>query len=213
MLEQNPALYSYVITRDYGFAPNPFGHYCTLATCKPDIRRTAVKGDWLIGTGSKSKKVNMGDRLIYAMKIEEVISFEDYWNDPRFQYKKPIMNGSKKQNYGDNIYRFDPETKKYFQINSHHSLADGTTNILNLKRDTRGKNVLISTDFWYFGASAPQLPKSLSSDIVKKGIGYRKIKDQMKVKNFIKWLTENYEKGNNGKPCLFKKDFERYDGK
>ena len=39
-------LYSYVITRDYGFAPNPFWNICSLATCKPQIRERA-----LIGTG------------------------------------------------------------------------------------------------------------------------------------------------------------------
>lgn len=42
-------LYSYVVARDFGFAPNPFHGYCTLATCKPDIRATASVGDWVIG--------------------------------------------------------------------------------------------------------------------------------------------------------------------
>ena len=42
-------LYSYVITRDYGFAPNPFWNICTLATCKPQIREHALKGDWVAG--------------------------------------------------------------------------------------------------------------------------------------------------------------------
>src|SRR5712671_5339411 len=32
-------LYSYVVARDFGFAPNPFFGVCTLATCKPDIRK------------------------------------------------------------------------------------------------------------------------------------------------------------------------------
>ena len=48
-------LFSYVVARDYGFAPNPFFSTCTLATCKPKIRRTASVGDWIIGTGSKKK--------------------------------------------------------------------------------------------------------------------------------------------------------------
>ena len=46
-------IYSYVVARDYGFAPNPFYGCCTLATCKPIIRRMAQVGDWVIGTGSK----------------------------------------------------------------------------------------------------------------------------------------------------------------
>jgi len=42
------SLYSYVVRYDSGFAPNPFGGYCTLATCKPEIRKTAQLGDWLV---------------------------------------------------------------------------------------------------------------------------------------------------------------------
>src|SRR5262245_31415483 len=48
--EPHVRLYSYVVARDYGFAPNPFYGFCTLATCKPDIRRTADIGDWIVGT-------------------------------------------------------------------------------------------------------------------------------------------------------------------
>lgn len=46
-------LYSYIVARDYGFAPNPFFGICTLATCKQKIRSAANVGDWVIGTGSK----------------------------------------------------------------------------------------------------------------------------------------------------------------
>ena len=49
-------IYSYKIDHDFGLAPNPFGQYCTVAVCKPDIRKSKnLKiGDWIIGTGSKS---------------------------------------------------------------------------------------------------------------------------------------------------------------
>src|SRR5712692_10528871 len=53
-------LYSYVVARDYGFAPNPFFGFCTLATCKPEIRKAAAIDDWVIGTGSKRQ--NRGNR-------------------------------------------------------------------------------------------------------------------------------------------------------
>jgi len=39
-------LHSYVVARDYGFAPNPFFGFCTLATCKPRLRSVAQVGDW-----------------------------------------------------------------------------------------------------------------------------------------------------------------------
>ena len=68
-------LYSYVLRFDDGAAPNPFWQTCTLAICKPAIRRTSRIGDWVIGTGSKNSKLKDGntydlsDSVIYAMKI------------------------------------------------------------------------------------------------------------------------------------------------
>lgn len=59
-------LFSYVVRFDSGFAPNPFYGYCTLATCKPPIRRTALVGDWIIGTGSASQEVKLGGHLVYV---------------------------------------------------------------------------------------------------------------------------------------------------
>ena len=47
-------MFSYVITHDSGFAPNPFQGFLTLATCKPLVRKTAKVGDVLVGTGSAS---------------------------------------------------------------------------------------------------------------------------------------------------------------
>ena len=76
-------LYSYVVARDFGFAPNPFFGFCTLATCKPKIREHASVGDWVVGTGAKVRYGYSG-RLIYAMQVSEVLDFNTYWSDPRF---------------------------------------------------------------------------------------------------------------------------------
>lgn len=62
-------LYSYIVAHDTGFAPNPFWGWCTLATCKPRIRKSAGVGDWIIGLTPK----RAGNRLLYAMKVEEKI--------------------------------------------------------------------------------------------------------------------------------------------
>lgn len=78
-------LFSYVIARDYGFAPNPFFGCCTLATCKPNIRRVAEIGDWIVGTGSAARKRK--GFLIFAMCVNETMQFNEYWEDPRFQQK------------------------------------------------------------------------------------------------------------------------------
>src|SRR5258708_33639757 len=85
-------LYSYVVARDYGFAPNPFMNVCTLATCNPKIRGNARVGDWVVGTGAASRK--RSGRVVFAMCVSEAMTFNEYWNDPRFQKKKPNLRAS-----------------------------------------------------------------------------------------------------------------------
>ena len=45
-------LFSYVLTTDNGSTPNPFHGTCTLAVCKPAIRRAAQVGDWIMAIDS-----------------------------------------------------------------------------------------------------------------------------------------------------------------
>src|SRR2546427_5053034 len=97
------------------------------------------------------------------MKVSETMTFNDYWDDPRFQTKKPNLRGSKKQAFGDNIYFKDPKTDIWHQANSHHSLDDGTVNQANVRADTQTDRVLISYDFVYWGGSGPELPETFLS--------------------------------------------------
>ena len=171
MIEPNSFLYSYPITRDFGFAPNPFHGYCTLATCKPDIRKSAKIGDWVMGVGG-STLPSVKRKCIYLMKITDKLSFSQYWQDARFSLKKPVRNGSRVQMLGDNIYHRD-ENGDWIQEDSHHSKADGSINPINLRRDTgRCEQVLVSDNFLYFGTDA--FPIDLES------IGYIRIRNVKK---------------------------------
>lgn len=201
--------FSYVVARDYGFAPNPFGMTCTLATCKPDIRKAARVGDWVFGTGSVT---NVGQQnLVYAMQVNEIISFNDYFSDVRFSAKKPDMGGSIVQMYGDNIYELIDGIWR--QSDSHHSLPNGVINQANLKKDTKSTNVLISTDFYYFGQNALNIPSNLVKYVLKKGQGYRYIKDEQIAKDLLDFVKTNAKKkGMNGFPCKFHSQFARYKG-
>jgi hypothetical protein len=198
-------VYSYLIEHDLGLAPNPFGRYCTLAVCKPKIRISSKLklGDWVIGTGSKALEISSGrvrlrNRLIYAMKVTERISFEDYWTDKRFQYKKPVMNGTLVTMFGDNFYHKD-ENGNWVQEDSAHSNMDGTCNIEHLKTDISGKNVLISQHFYYFGDKAPTIPTELLA-ICHSGIGEKKFDNKQVGDDFINWVTTNYKTGVHGDP-------------
>ena len=151
-------LYSYKIVRDYGFAPNPFHGCLTLATCKPGIREGAKPGDLVVGCGSSCN--NMAGRVIFIARVGGKCSFQEYWDDPRFLTKRPFYGGSLSRAFGDNIYHH-AEDGAWIQEWSHHTYPDGSTNILNLERDTSSDNVLWSRDFVYFGKSAIPIPQAL----------------------------------------------------
>ncbi len=166
-------LYSYVVRYDVGFAPNPFHGWCTLATCKPEIRRAAVPGDWLVGTGSKTNRAE--GRLVHAMRVEQVLTFEQYWDDPRFATKKPVRTASVKRAYGDNVYHRDGDGQ-WLQEDSRHSFPDGTPNPGHVKRDTSANVVLVASQFTYFGGDGPAVPLGLRQgemDLVHQGRSHR----------------------------------------
>jgi hypothetical protein len=94
-------LSTHIVKYDTGFAPNPFYRYCTLACCKPAIRRTADERDWIVGlTAGADEK-----RVVYAVKVARKLTFRQYWTDPVFVKKKPDMNSTDiKRQRGDNVY-------------------------------------------------------------------------------------------------------------
>nr|WP_315212954.1 hypothetical protein [uncultured Flavobacterium sp.] len=198
------AYYSYKIEHDYGLAPNPFGGYCTLAVCRPTIRvnKNLKIGDWIIGTGSAKLK-NL-HHLIYIMQVEEKLTLTDYWNDERFQYKKPQVNGSLVQMYGDNFYHQNPITNEWIQEDSAHSLSTGLPNPGHVKIDTDGKYVLISKMFCYLGDNSILIPEKFW-DICSEG---RNMKgpsiDKKNAEKFIKWVVGKYEFGIYGDPINWK---------
>lgn len=200
---------TYIVARDYGFAPNPFGKHCTLACCKQRIRRHINVGDWVFGTGSKQH--NQTGKLVFALYVTEKLTFQEYWDDPRFEYKKPIINGSLVQMYGDNIYHQDTKNGEWRQENSHHSLPNGTVNGHNLERDLSGKYVLISEHFYYFGGNAIEIPDNFKDELCITTQGHKNVDEQVAL-NFIDWLSKNYRIGRHGDPLLFEETFERYDG-
>ncbi len=196
--------FSYIVKRDFGFAPNPFYGFLTLATCKPKIRKYVRVGDYIIGNSDKAS----GNKLIYMAKTSKIITFDEYWQDPNYACKKSIMNGSYKKLYGDNIYHHEDEI--WMQEDSHHSNEDGSTNMYNLKRDTgMTDNVLIAEEFFYFGKSMFNVPEEYEK-CIHRGIGHH-CPDEMQCIALWSYLHNNYEMGLIDTPNLFK-NFTRYDG-
>jgi hypothetical protein len=110
-------LYSYVVDHDTGFAPNPYGGLCTLCRCKfrkhrqgkRNIVELAKVGDWVIGTGGANKKKSAGHgKLIYAMRVDEKPTREEYYS--HFSHDRR-----------DNKPPSDPfEKHEQFALVSHH---------------------------------------------------------------------------------------------
>lgn len=181
----------YVVDRDFGFAPNPFHGICSLATCKPRIRNSASIGDWIFGIGGRRLKA-VG-KCVFAMKVTQKITFNEYWETEEYKDKKPVRNGSKKMLLGDNIYYYNQRKKMWHQAHSHHSHADGSTNIYNRDRDTQSENVLLSKHFYYFGNSAPEIPRQILDKLnYTNGVGHRKYTSD-ESKKLINWIEKKHE--------------------
>ncbi len=183
-------VYMYVVDRDFGFAPNPFHGYCTLATCKPGIRRRAAPGDWVVGMGGC--RLDATGRCVFAMQITQKITFNEYWENRVYLDKKPVRSGSSRMMVGDNIYYYDLAAKEWRQADSHHSNADGSVNLHNLRADTKADEVLISRHFFYFGEAAPSVPKVLLDAIgFRNGRNYR-VFDGDVCSCLLSWLHESF---------------------
>ncbi|MCL4526309.1 MAG: hypothetical protein M1492_07420 [Gammaproteobacteria bacterium] len=197
-------IHSYVVRYDSGFAPNPFYGYCTLATCKPNIRRSAGIGDWVVGSGSNDRTVRRGGHLVYAMRVTEAMTFDEYSVDPRFEYKKPYRNGSRKQSCGDNIYSRAAPGAAWRQRDSFHSRPNGALNPDHVARDTGVNRVLISDDFLYFGGEGPQFPDELRDQqdrpLCKTGIGLTTFDNAKLIANLEKWVRSFGVSGYQGAP-------------
>lgn len=204
-------LFTYLMTHDSGFAPNPFHGVLTLATCKPGIRRTKRPGDWVAGLASATLVRRSGELgvtikpngLVYLMRVSEVLPLGDYFNDPRFEKKKPSpginMSRHLQKDYGDNIYYRDWTGEFQRLENGNHFPED-------LERDTSGMNVLVSDTFYYFGRHCP-VPDSGWAESVKipKGpsyYGYRN--DETALSEILHHIHScGYAPGLHGNPCLW----------
>lgn len=202
-----PTLYSYVVATDSGAAPNPFGSVCTLVICKPDIRRTAKIGDWIVGTGSVCSP--MGDlqgQVVYAMRVSAKIPMSAYDELAREHIPIKVPGGdspSPLSRVGDAIYDFS-ETPPRLQRSSVHCEEDRG-------RDLGGEYALLSEHFYYFGAQAKPLPDRLQP-IVKKGQGHRSNANDDHVEDFIEWIEGLGEEPNriHGRPAELK-DFNGFE--
>lgn len=178
-----PTLYSYCTRYDDGAAPNPHWGVCSLAICKPVIRRTACTGDWVVGTGSKRSPIgDVSGQLVYAMRVTDRLSMAEYDSFTRAKLPQKIpdrLNADPRRRVGDSIYDFQGGGEPHLRPSVH--------NAKNRDTDLGGKYVLLSTDFFYFGDRPVVLPHSLMP-IVKQGQGHRSRSNGPHLDAFVAWI-------------------------
>lgn len=154
---------TYRLDHDLGFAPNPYFGWCTLACCMPKIRQHADESDIIIGMAGSGKKGlgRIHPQLIFWMRVDEALTFDDYWKDSRFVNKRPQMQGPKIRMVGDRTYRHEPGSDDWqFEVSMHHiPAALGNGNHVDI--DTSVDRLLVGKQFTYWGDSGPKLPAHL----------------------------------------------------
>lgn len=207
------------MTVDRGVAPNPYHGFCTLALCKPNHRNLHLEiGDWIVGFAGVEFNIANQQGLIYAMKITEKLSLDEYYQDSRFAAKKP-QKSNKDSDWpvqcGDNMYYWDTTEKRYLQDSQaiYHTEPDQKQkDIKGATRSSRDennrRNVFISDYFWYFGKEAVEIPGKLT-DITVTGIsikylpseedrkrkrGNKPTEEEQLRDEFIQWLEQTYQK-------------------
>lgn len=175
-------LYTYCIPYDDGAAPNPFWGVCTLAICKPAIRRTAKIGDWVVGTGSRNApNGDMSGRVVYAMRISNKLTMSDYdsWTKHNCKEKIPDWNNvDVRRRLGDSIYEYSDSPPRQ-RLGVHNSG--------NIDTDLSGHHVLMSDYYFYFGSEAIPLPGNLQP-IVNQRQGHRVKLNESYVELFLMWI-------------------------
>jgi Nucleotide modification associated domain 2 len=183
MTPSGPLLFTYTIPIDDGAAPDPFREMCSLAICKPGIRRTARKGDWVAGLGSKNtqRSGDLSGRLVYAMHVDDVLSLEEYDRRAPAEWPHRIPNAGSAdltERLGDCIYDYSSGTPVP---------RPGVHGPENVKTDLSGKNVLVSRDFYYFGSRAISLPDELLN-IRHQTQGHKSKANAPYFEGFVTWL-------------------------
>lgn len=178
-----PRLFSYTMPIDDGAAPNPFHGMCSLAICKPAIRRVARQGDWIAGLGSqKAPSGDLSGHLVYAMHVEQVLTLEEYDRQAPTSWPHRIPNIHSINLWdrlGDCIYDYSKKGDVRQRPSVHGEK--------NMSIDIKGGNVLISRDFYYWGSHAILLPDYLRP-IMHQRQGHRSTSNNPYFEAFVSWV-------------------------
>jgi len=134
-----PTIYFYKLTVDDGGAPCVEKGLLSLSICKPMLRRTAEKGDIVMGIAANS--LHADNRLIYVARVNEKLENGDY-------YRPGKHNGR-----ADCIYEWQGGRFAQRAGALYHGSAGDLGHDLGQHPNYPRANTLLSHEFCYFGAS------------------------------------------------------------
>jgi len=138
-------IYFYKLTVDAGAAPCIKNGILSLAICKPMLRKTAVAGDLIFGFAANS--LHRDNRLIYLARVTRALRNGEYFRSSRYTKR------------GDCIYRFRSGEFVWRKGARYHGPNDLVHDLGAFPEYPRA-NVLLSTDFRYFGLAGSDKYKS-----------------------------------------------------
>jgi Nucleotide modification associated domain 2 len=130
-------IYFYKLIADNGGAPCVWRSVLSLAICKPMIRKSAAIGDLIFGFAANSLSPN--NRLIYAACVTDKLSGGAYYTTDRHSRRE------------DCIYELKNGRFSRRRGAKHHPKPGDLVHDLGKPPQYPRANVLLSTDFRYFG--------------------------------------------------------------
>jgi hypothetical protein len=182
-------LFSYKLKYDTGFAPNPFHGVCTLATCKSEMRKSKLVGDWIAGFTSSFLNGDPvgGERLVYLMQVSAKLGLDSYYRSREYAAKIPGLDAGRcVDRAGDNIYFLEDGRMRQVE-NPNHGIDE-------IDDDTGGEFVLVGRPFYYFGRDPLQIPAPLRPSVPRgaAGEGYR-THDEARARAFVDFVASRGE--------------------
>ena len=96
----------------------------------------------------------------YAMRVDESLTFEEYWRDPRFKSKRPhwTKHAPIVEKCGDNCYQPTGHGAFRQRRSGHWDHKRNREDDRKKSRDLGGERVLVGKRFCYYGGDAVPFP-------------------------------------------------------
>ena len=186
MSGEKERIFVYKLVVDNGGAPCVENGLISLCICKPQIRETAQEGDWIIGRGGKSAP-ELKDRLIYSMKVGEVVCAKDYYSP-----------GSEYKDRSDCIYKLLANGEFVRRDDAKYHLSDS-----DKERDLSSLKCLVGDCFAYFGGVGRGV-EGIEDIYERLGQGHRVNYDPdtyKRLDNYIQSVFSRFGCGELGEPA------------